>query len=157
MLGVQMKMTALVDRNNIVSLLWLLLIACVAFILRIKGVWFGYPLPVHPDEPKLVETALGMIETGDLNPHFFHYPTLNIYLQASLYKLIQLVGRILGISPSDIPIMWYYIFGRTFNVCLSVLTIIITFMIGKRLVSSFAGLLAALFLHFYVCIFLIHT
>ena len=136
------------DRNNSVSLLWLLLIACVAFILRFKGVWFGYPLSVHPDEPKLVETALGMIETGDLNPHFFRYPTLNIYLQASLYKLIQFVGRILGISPTDTPTIWYYIAGRTFNVVLSVLTIIITYMSGKRLFSSFAGLLAACFFTF---------
>ena len=100
---------AILDRNNITSLLWLLLIACVAFIVRFKGVWFGYPLPVHPDEPFIVNSALRMITMGDLNPHFFDYPTLNIYLQASLYKLMQFVVHGLGITPSDIPEIRYYI------------------------------------------------
>ena len=135
----------MLKRKNV----FLLCLLFIAFVVRFKGVWFGYPLPVHFDEPKLVETALCMIQTGDLNPHFFNYPTLNIYLQAILYQTIRFFLTIFfGISSSEIPIIWYYIAGRTFNVLISVLTIFITYEIGRRLFSSLAGLFSAFFLTF---------
>jgi 4-amino-4-deoxy-L-arabinose transferase-like glycosyltransferase len=142
-------MKATLAQNNTVSLLWLPLLVWVAFAIRFKGVWFGYPLPVHPDEPLLVESALRIIATGNLNPHFFSYPTLNIYIQALIYQVIQFLGFIfLDRSPSEIPTIWYYLAGRTFNVLLSILTIIVTYTIGKRLFSPLAGLVAGVFLTF---------
>lgn len=140
-------MKIILNRKNVVPLLGLFLIVCLAFVMRFRGVWFGYPLLVHPDEPTLVNAALGIIETGDLNPHFFNYPTLNIYLQAFLYKIIQLFLYIFfDMSPSKIPVIWYYIAGRTLNVIISVLTIIITYKIGSQLFSPLAGFFSAVFL-----------
>ena len=129
--------------------LLLLIILIIAFALRFKGVWLGYPLPVHPDEPKLVEAALNIIRTGDMNPHFFNYPSLNIYLQASIYKTLELVGQgFSGLPATDIPIMWFYLAGRLFNVLLSVLTIGVTYQIGKRLFTAPVGLASAWFITF---------
>lgn len=134
------------DRSGAVLLL---LVLCVAFAVRFKGVWFGYPLPVHPDEPILVDIALRMLLAGDLNPHYFNYPTLNIYIQALIFRLVQLVGYLfLDKSPAELPVIWYYLAGRTFNVLLSVLTIGVIYIIGKRLLCPLAGLLAATFLAF---------
>ncbi|MFQ5600856.1 MAG: hypothetical protein ACE5G2_09925 [Candidatus Krumholzibacteriia bacterium] len=48
--------------------------------------WFGYPLPVHPDEPLLVEAALNMVRTGNLNPHYFSHPSLDVYFLARRTK-----------------------------------------------------------------------
>jgi 4-amino-4-deoxy-L-arabinose transferase-like glycosyltransferase len=136
----------MIDRRNAILLL---LLVSVAFTIRIKGIWFGYPLPVHPDEPVLVDIALSMVSTGDLNPHFFRYPTLNIYIQAFIFQVMQLFGALfLDKTPVEIPLIWYYLVGRSFNVLISVLTIIITYVIGKRLISSLAGLLAAFFMTF---------
>jgi len=139
-------MKVIKDRNNAILLF---LLVSAAFLIRIKGIWFGYPLPVHPDEPVLVEIALRMINTGDPNPNFFRYPTLNIYIQALLFQAVRLFGYLfLDKSPVEIPVIWYYLTGRTFSVLLSVITIIITYVIGRRLFSPLAGLLAAFFLTF---------
>ncbi|WP_455244462.1 ArnT family glycosyltransferase [Petrachloros mirabilis] len=128
------------------SFIILSLILVLACVIRIKGIWFGYPLPVHPDEPKLVETALNMIKSGDFNPHFFNYPSLNIYLLDLVYK-----AAILGfehfshLTMENIPKIWFYLIGRAFTVFLSVSTIVVVYAIGRRLFSSYHGLMAACF------------
>ena len=130
------------------------LVMGIALIIRYPGVWFGYPLPLHDDEPHLVQAALRIINTGDLNPNFFYYPTFNIYLQAILYKATRFIGFLYlrNFSPDElragVPVIWFFIVGRMFNLILSVLTVFITFEIGRRLFSTLAGLLAALFLTF---------
>jgi 4-amino-4-deoxy-L-arabinose transferase-like glycosyltransferase len=137
------------DNQNKLHPLLLLSILVIAVYIRAKGIWFGYPLPVHSDESKLVKTALNMLSTGDLNPHFFNYPTLHIYLQALIYKVITLGSQALfSLSATDIPVIWFYIVGRLFNVLLSILTILITYELGRRLISSFAGLISAWFITF---------
>ena len=140
-------MKIILNRKNVIPLLGLFLVVCLAFVMRFRGVWFGYPLLLHPDEPTIVNAALDIIKTGDLNPHFFNYPSLNIYLQALLCKTIQLLGYIFyDTSPSKIPVIWYYIAGRTLNVIISVLTIIITYKIGSQLFSPLAGFFSTVFL-----------
>jgi len=130
-------------------LVLLIIILGIAFSVRIKGIWFGYPLPVHPDEPHLVERALNMVRTGDLNPHFFNYPTLNMYLLALIYRVITLGSEALfGLSAADVPVIWFYIAGRVFNVAVSVLTVFVTYELGRRLISSSAGLISAAFITF---------
>jgi len=51
-------------------------IVLLALLLRFPGVFSGYPLVLHPDEPTLVDAARAMVLSGDLNPHFFRYPSL---------------------------------------------------------------------------------
>ncbi len=48
------------------------------------------PFVYHPDEPDVVGRAVTMLVTGDLNPHWFHYPTLPIYLYAAVFKALGL-------------------------------------------------------------------
>lgn len=135
------------NHKNKIYLLLLFLILVPALAIRYKGIWFGYPLPVHPDEPWLVGIALRMINTGDLNPHWFIYPTLNIYLQSLLYRVVNFSLQVFyGMSIKDIPEIWYYIAGRSFNVFISIMTIIVTFEIGRRLVSPILGLMSAWFI-----------
>ena len=40
-----------------------------------------------------MERAVRMIKTGDLNPHFFDYPSFYIYVQACVAAVRFLVGR----------------------------------------------------------------
>lgn len=128
-------------------LLFAVLLAALA--LRLKGAWFGYPLALHPDEPAIVNNALRMLETGDLNPHFFNYPSLNIYLQALLSRATMIGSQLfLSQSATDIPQIRYYLVGRLFVVVQSVLTILVTYEIGLRLLSSLTGLVAAVFMAF---------
>ena len=50
----------------------------------------GAPFVYHPDEPDLVGRAVNMIISGDLNPHWFHWPTLLTYLYAAVFKILCL-------------------------------------------------------------------
>lgn len=125
----------------------MLLVIVMAFILRCKGIWFGYPLTVHPDEPLVANAALNMVRTGDLNPHVFLYPTLFIYLQAMLYAIIAFWERVVSSIPiSAIPEIDFYISGRVLNVVLSTTTIYITYEIGKKLFNAWVGLIAVCFI-----------
>jgi len=131
--------------GTVVVALVVALLAAAA--LRISGVWFGFPLTIHADERKVVEAALKIKRTGDLNPQFFNYPSLPIYTQASLFWVVDATERTLAEEPNRrTPRIHYFIAGRLLNVLLSMLTILVTFEIGRRLVSPAVGLAAALFI-----------
>jgi 4-amino-4-deoxy-L-arabinose transferase-like glycosyltransferase len=122
------------------------MIVIASFVIRYKGVWFGYPLPVHPDEPYIVNSVLNMLKTGDLNPHFFDYPSLVFYLQAMLFYAIAFWKQFFFDTPlSDIPEIDFYIYGRILIVLLSTATIYVTYEIGRRLIHPLVGLIAACF------------
>jgi 4-amino-4-deoxy-L-arabinose transferase-like glycosyltransferase len=124
----------------------LVVVVAASAMIRVSGVWFGYPLAVHPDEGRLVRPALKILKTGDLNPHFFDYPSLNIYLQAALYKTVAVVEKTVhGGGMGRIPTIRFYIVGRFLSVVMSLLTIVITFAIGRRLIHPIAGLASAYF------------
>jgi len=127
-------------------------IISAAFLLRFKGVWFGYPLLVHPDEHHIVNSALNMIKSHTLQPSTFLYPSLNMYLQTVAYYALNTYNFMAGHSIADIAMMDYYLIGRTVTVLLSVATIYITYEIGKRLLNENIGILAA----FFVCVSHLH-
>jgi hypothetical protein len=84
---------------------WLLVgVTLAAFLLRLWGINFGLPYLYHPDEPGYVTIAQNIFKTGDLNPHFFNYPSLFFYLNALAYMPYYLAGRLAGAfsSPADI-------------------------------------------------------
>jgi len=65
---------------------WLLIgVTLLAISLRIWGINFGLPYLYHPDEPVGVRIAQRMFKTGDLNPHFYHWPSLTFYINALAY------------------------------------------------------------------------
>ena len=76
----------------------LLLIVLLALLLRLWRLDFGQELPylAHTDEPTQYNPAIRIIKTGDLNPHFFNYPSLTIYIDTVVLYLGFLVGRLLG-------------------------------------------------------------
>lgn len=134
--------------NKILKVENLLMIAIliIAFVIRIVNVRYGYPLQTHPDEPVLVDAALNMIKTGDLNPHNFQYPSLNIYLQALLFFIVQLPATIFGVQLFPTQLIDFHVYGRILNVIFSILTIYIVYEIGRRLFNAWTGLAAMCFI-----------
>jgi 4-amino-4-deoxy-L-arabinose transferase-like glycosyltransferase len=139
---------------------WLLAgVVALALCLRIWGISFGLPYLYHPDEPTCVAIAQTMFKTGDWNPHFFHYPSLFLYLHALAYVPYLLVGRMLGAlhAPLDIafpvriamgcgftPMSTTFLMGRSLTVLFATGTGLLTYRIGRRLSGSWqVGLLAA--------------
>jgi 4-amino-4-deoxy-L-arabinose transferase-like glycosyltransferase len=93
-----------------------LLAAIILFAaaLRLTGLAFDLPYVYHPDEPFNVAIVQSIFR-GDLNPHFFVYPSLFYYVQALAYVPYYLVGSLAGAfhARSDIMPLVEIIMGVT--------------------------------------------
>jgi 4-amino-4-deoxy-L-arabinose transferase-like glycosyltransferase len=102
--------------------------------LRLWSIDFGVDIArVRPDEEFVAGKAQEIVETGDLNPHFFHYPSLLLYVDAAFLR---------AAGPSLEP----RLAGRLVTVSFGVGTVLLLGALGWRLFSPEAGFLAALFL-----------
>ena len=135
---------------------WIILL--LALIIRFWGINFSLPFIYHVDEERFAQIALNYLR-GDLNPHFFHVPSLYTYSVAGLWKLYYLLGHYLGLGgkfASDQAFIdgfgrnptVYMLLGRSLTVILSVATILALYFLGKYLAGPWTGFLAALALIF---------
>lgn len=77
-------------------LLWAALaVGLLAAALRLWGLFHNLPDDIHADENQIVRRAV-RFGGGDLNPHFFYWPTLAMYVYFGLYGAYFVVGRLLG-------------------------------------------------------------
>lgn len=136
-------------RENII----LFVIVAAAFALRVAGNGFGLPDELNVDEAHFVPRAI-RFGTGDLNPHFFLYPTLYMYMLFAAYAIYFVFGRVTGVFPSaeafaiqyfDDPTAFYLI-GRTMTALMGAATVFLVILILRRLRPRAAvagGILAA--------------
>jgi len=146
------KFGALIYLNGIVPGWWvisLLAILAAAFVLRVYGIGFGLPYHYHPDEPMIVARVISMLKSGNLNPGWFGWPSLYMYMQLPVYVLRFFYGVSKG-GPGIIESYHsgYYLWGRFTTACLGTLTVGLIYALGKKLLDRRTGILAALFLAF---------
>ena len=134
----------------------------LAAVLRFPGAEGGLPYCWHPDEPKLINKGIQMLQSGDLNPHWFHYPTLPIYIQAvgAALGYLDRVGNADFIPLADIPTgaadnlvhtigdahMWAR--GRKITGLMGALAAGFTMLTGRKLFGPMVGLAAGLMVAF---------
>jgi len=59
-------------------------------VLRLVGIEYGLPFPLlNPDEASIVPRAWRVVHGDGLDPHFFDYPSLLIYVEAPLQRLVD--------------------------------------------------------------------
>jgi len=143
--------------NNIIknkTNLALLVILIVGALIRVWGINFGLPCTeCRPDETTIIQIVLGFF-TGDLNPHFFNYPTLYMYIIFVFYIIYYLAGLLIGqfasisyffatysVSPSI-----FYLISRCLTAFLGTATIFITYSVSRHLFNKRTALIASLFL-----------
>ena len=69
----------------------LALVLVTGFALRIIPIWFGLPYPMaRPDEETALGHAAGVMR-GDLNPQFFHWPSLTFYFFGGVFAALTWV------------------------------------------------------------------
>lgn len=124
----------------------------LALGLRLWGVGFGLPhLETRPDELEVVQRAIRLL-SGDLNPHFFHYPSLYFYALGGLYAVWGGVSTLLGgswdgfLGGAAVDPARFILIGRFVSAVAGTATVYVVYLIGTRLHSPRAGLLAAGFL-----------
>jgi 4-amino-4-deoxy-L-arabinose transferase-like glycosyltransferase len=137
-------------------------ISVLALVLRLWGISYDLPFIYYPDEPGYVAIAQRIFKTGDLNPHFFNYPSLFFYLNAASYIPYYVAGALagefsartdiaaplaiaVGVAKATQPNT--ILLGRCLTALFGAGTVALTWMIGRRISGrASVGLLAALFL-----------
>ncbi len=136
----------------------LLALLCLAAGLRLWNVDFGLPGKYRPDEEFLVSRGLGILG-GELNPHFFQYPSLQLYLLAGVYGVIRFLGWAFGWFGGQ-PFQAYvdaaqvapaYLWARCTTAIIGTLGVYATFRLGRALYGSVTALAAAALLALNFC------
>ncbi len=143
-------------RNRQVERGILVLILLLALGVRLYGLDFGLPYTIHPDEPNVVDHAVRILKTGDWNPRWYIYPSGYSYLQVGVLTLHLLWGIARGLytSPADLPDSSHvitgapasYLWARGTTALFGVLTVLLVYLVGRRVFSEKAGLAGALLL-----------
>ncbi len=140
--------------------LLLAVVLLIALLLRLWGLSADLPYIYHPDEPVAIEISLRMFKTGDMNPRFFHWPSLLFYVDFLAYIPYYLFGKLVGVfqTPESIlapvqvvmggtyaPMPTLVLVGRCLSVGFGTGSVLLAYLIGKRLTArDWVGLLAAL-------------
>ena len=129
-------------------------------VARLWLVWAQLPAIYHPDEPANMERIEFIAHSGDLNPHFFNYPSLFLYLQAAVSfdgpifgwlipgdRAVPPVTNVMGSSFA--PSVYTVLLHRALSVAFGVALIAVVWGIarrafGGRLVPAVAAGLIAL-------------
>lgn len=126
-------------KNNIK----LILILALALGIRLVGIGHSLPFVFHPDEPTIIQSALGI--RFDTNPNHFDWPSMYIYMNYFLFMVfakVRLFIPALSNIASEPAI--FYLLGRTLTAVFGGLTIIPVYLAGKELFNKKTGLIAAL-------------
>jgi hypothetical protein len=121
------------------------LVLAAGLALRAWSVSYGLPDLYHPDEPRIVERAVRFTQ-GDLNPRFFNWPSLYMYVVAGVYGIVfggteDGVAGAFAASPAS-----FYVVGRLLTVLFGTATLAVVFLTGRIAYGGLAGLLASAFL-----------
>lgn len=107
--------------------------------LRLFPIWFGLPYAqARPDESVAIGHALGML-TGDLNPHFFNWPSLTLYVFAVLFKVASVLRVPLDLSAQTL-------IARGLVALAGAATIVVLARLARDVAGRATALIAALFL-----------
>jgi len=120
----------------------LTLVVFAGAVLRFVPIWFGLPYPqARPDEEVAIGRALAALN-GDLNPHFFHWPSLTFYVFAGVLGAASGVRDLFG---ADAPVTFseHALLTRGAVALFGTLTILVLFRLGQRIAGDAVGLLAA--------------
>ena len=122
--------------------LWLPAILLVGASLRLVPIWFGLPYTrARPDEETALGRSLGMLG-GDLNPAFFHWPSLTFYVFAAIFKAATWL-RAMASPESPLPYTGYLLIARAFVALCGTMTIAVVYWMGRRAADEKTGWLAA--------------
>jgi 4-amino-4-deoxy-L-arabinose transferase-like glycosyltransferase len=143
------------SKQNHSSLILLVLILLLGLTLRLFGVFGDLPFIYDTDEPAFVDRAFRILATGDLNPHWFGHPgTFTIYSLALFFGLFGALGLASGHFPDLASIAaaaqsdpsTFYLIGRALILSFALATLVILYLLARRVAGSWVALLATLLL-----------
>ena len=137
-----MPRPALPRRFTLTTKQWLAGIVLVGAALRFFPIWFGLPFDeARPDEGTAIGHAVAILD-GDLNPHFFHWPSLIFYVFAGCFSVASRIHRLLGFNPL-LTVNEQYVIGRAVVALAGTLTIIVLFWLTRQIADEITALVAS--------------
>ncbi len=133
----------------------LIAILFLALFLRLDSVGFGLPSMYDRDEPLFVMNAIRLLKDATLNPRWFGHPATTTFYGLALVDLsIIAVGFVAGWwhDSSEFAAAIYadpgiiFLANRLFIVACGVVSVWLTYLIGRRLADARTGAIAALLL-----------
>ena len=124
----------------------------VALVLLVVGCFGGgYPYAFFEDEKPNIQHALHFGAHGTLDPQWFNKPALGYYILFVEYGFYYMGGHLLGDFPSAEAFGGHFLsdispflaIGRVTVALFGVLTVLLTYFLGKRLRGRLTGLAAA--------------
>jgi len=105
-----------------------------AALLRFWALTQGIGFNPGPDEPEVMDRAVRMIKTGDLNPHFFDYPGLYMYVEAAVAVVRFMAGAMQGkwAGLAQAPTEDFYLWARAVTALLGTATVWVVYRAGLR-------------------------
>jgi 4-amino-4-deoxy-L-arabinose transferase-like glycosyltransferase len=122
------------------------IVLLIIAIPRFMCIGYGLPHLIEPHEQLIVPKVLKMIRSGTLNHGIYDYGSLYFIF---LYFVFIITGFISGItggtakSISDIDPSFFYFTARAANVFLSIVSVYLVYLLGKRLADKKTALGAA--------------
>jgi 4-amino-4-deoxy-L-arabinose transferase-like glycosyltransferase len=124
----------------------LALILAAAFSLRFAGAGSGLPQSYVPDEYDYVHSYLVMIKRGDMNPRWWHHPSIQPYVNVAAYLVGYYSQASSGRWPRihDLQVEDALLWGRVAaGVIPGTLAVLAVFFLGRRLFGTGVGLIAS--------------
>lgn len=130
------------------------LILALGAVVRMWGITFGLPKSdVRPDETTMIQVSLGML-FGGLNPRFFHWPSLEFYVLAVLYRIAFEVAHFRGVFHLKFEMFQdamanpgpYLLVPRAISVAAGVTTVWLVYRVTRELFDKATALVAAFFI-----------
>jgi hypothetical protein len=127
-------------------------VLATAAIVRLIGANFSLPNIYTTEEYKVINYALRM-GNGDLNPHFFNYPSLYLYFTLFISGIYFVIGKIFSAfaSPHDFALSFIknptgiYLTMRLISGLWSTATVAVTYLFTKELFGKRAALITMIF------------
>ncbi len=128
----------------------ILALAMLGGIPRFTGLSQGLPDAIHPDEKPIIHRAL-YFSSGDLNPHFFLYPSLSMYATSvnlgAYVAWLRGTGSIHSIHEAKKLFVEhperFYTAARVGNAIWGVLIVLVLFFAGRHFIGDIPAFAAA--------------
>ncbi len=133
-------------KNNVI----LLLILLIAVLVRIVGIGWDLPSAYNVDGYYVIDQVRLAFQKQDFTAYDFKYPGLYTYVLALGYRIYYFLGSLLGTfrTPGDVSEIEIWLLGRFITAFFGVGTVLLMYLIGKRMYSRKVGLISSLFLCF---------
>ncbi len=123
----------------------IIIIIAVSLILRLMGIFFGYPYALNFDEMQDIPNILKMLQDTHLKPPHYIHGSFYFYFYEFFTLIYFLLGKFLGAYKDafDIYPVDLIVFSRCISAILGTITVYLTYKIGKLYHSKQVGLISA--------------